>query len=224
MGDPQLGNRGGSDRCDDEQVQTLETERLRLRAWTHSAADVEFVFDTYSRWEVQRFIGRVPRVMEDRSEAEATIARWKSVDDSVHGIWAVERRGDGQLLGTLLLKPIPASSDQVPLPLSGDTEIGWHFHPDAWGKGYATEAAARVLAHAFTAGLSEVVAVTNEANAASQGVAQRIGLVHQGQTTRYYNATCELFTATTTRAGLGTADRCTAEQPQRPTPAAPLHA
>ena len=116
-----------------------------------------------------------------------------------HGDWAVEQRDGGQLLGTLLLKPIPASSDKVPLPPSGDTEIGWHFHPGAWGQGYATEAAARVLAHAFGAGLSEVVAVTNGANAASQGVAQRIGMVHQGQTTRYYNATCELFTATATR-------------------------
>ena len=101
-----------------------------------------------------------------------------------HGDWAVEQRDGGQLLGTLLLKPIPASSDKVPLPPSGDTEIGWHFHPGAWGQGYATEAAARVLAHAFGAGLSEVVAVTNGANAASQGVAQRIGMVHQGQTTR----------------------------------------
>ena len=196
--DPQPATTDGRDRCDDGQVQTLDTNRLRLRAWTAAAADVDFVFDTYSRWEVQRFIGRVPRVMEDRNEAEAAITRWRSLSDSVHGIWAVERREDGQLLGTLLLKPIPASGDQVPLPPSGDTEIGWHFHPDAWGQGYATEAAARVLAHAFGAGLSEVVAVTNEANAASQGVSKRIGMVHQGQTNRYYDATCELFTATST--------------------------
>lgn len=56
-------------------MQILDTDRLRLRAWTDATTDVDFVFDTYSRWEVQRFIGRVPRVMEHRSEAEAAITR-----------------------------------------------------------------------------------------------------------------------------------------------------
>ncbi|SDY99077.1 Protein N-acetyltransferase, RimJ/RimL family [Modestobacter sp. DSM 44400] len=172
----------------------LDTDRLQLRAW--SDEDIGFVFDMYSRWEVQRFIGLVPRVMADRGEAEAVIARWRSLDDPVCGVWAVQRRADGHLLGTLLLKPIPASSDRTPLPPSGDIEIGWHFHPDVWGHGYATEAASRALKHAFDSGLPEVVAVTKEANTASQAVAGRIGMTHQGKTTRYYNATCELFVAT----------------------------
>jgi RimJ/RimL family protein N-acetyltransferase len=175
-------------------MRSLETERLRLRAWTD--ADVDFIFDMYSRWEVQRFIGLIPRVMADRSEAEAAVARWRSLDHPVHSVWAVERRKDGQLLGTVLLKPIPASSDRAPLPPSGDIEIGWHFHPDAWSHGYAPEAASRVLAHAFASGLDVVVAVTNTAHTASQAVAKRIGMSHRGQTTNYYNATCELYTVT----------------------------
>ena len=172
----------------------LQTDRLLLRAW--SEGDIDVVFDMYSRWEVQRFIGLVPRVMADRDEAAMLISRWRSLDDPVCGVWAVERRADGRVLGTLLLKPIPASSDRTPPPPSGDIEIGWHFHPGAWGRGYATEAASRVLRHAFSAGLPEVVAVTHEANAASRAVATRIGMTHQGTTTRYYNATCELFVAT----------------------------
>nr|WP_244266481.1 GNAT family N-acetyltransferase [Pseudarthrobacter chlorophenolicus] len=97
------------------------------------------------------------------------------------------------LAGTLLLKSIPASGAALPLQPSGDTEIGWHFHPDLWGKGYATEAAAAVLAYAFNNGVPKVVAVTNPANAASQSVCTRIGLLHQGQTSEYYNALCELY-------------------------------
>ncbi|WP_045732227.1 GNAT family N-acetyltransferase [Pseudarthrobacter chlorophenolicus] len=97
------------------------------------------------------------------------------------------------LAGTLLLKSIPASGAELPLQPSGDTEIGWHFHPDHWGKGYATEAAAAVLAYAFNSGVPKVVAVTNPANAASQRVYTRLGLLHQGQTSRYYNALCELY-------------------------------
>ena len=45
----------------------LTTERLLLRPFTD--ADVDFVLDVYSRAEVQRYIGRTPRVMADRAEA-----------------------------------------------------------------------------------------------------------------------------------------------------------
>ncbi|MFC9770547.1 MULTISPECIES: GNAT family N-acetyltransferase [unclassified Pseudarthrobacter] len=192
-------------------VENLETERLLLRPW--EPKDADFVLDLYSRWEVQRFIGNPPRVMADRSEAEDRIRAWRAMDHPVPAVWAVQLKGPAQpsnqqadpaqpripghsqpaLAGTLLLKAIPASGAELPLQPSGDTEIGWHFHPDHWGKGYATEAAAAVLSYAFAGGLPKVVAVTNPANAASQSVCTRIGLLHQGQTSRYYNALCELY-------------------------------
>jgi len=178
-------------------MKSLTTDRLRLREWTLN--DVDFVFDMYSRWEVQRFIGLQPRVLHDRGEAVARITRWRSLDEPAHGIWAVEHSETGRLLGTLLLKSIPASSTDDPLLASGDTEIGWHFHPDAWGHGYAQEAAAGVLRHAFTVGLPVVVAVTHADNTASQAVCKRIGMEHLGQTERYYNTRCELFSASSER-------------------------
>jgi RimJ/RimL family protein N-acetyltransferase len=166
---------------------------LRLRPWT--PADTDFVFDLYSRWDVQRYIGRSPRVMVDRAEAEAVIAKWREPRDPVHGIWAVERSEDRRLVGTMLLKSIPASGPHEPLSASGDTEIGWHLHPDAWGNGYATEAGRCLLQHAFAAGLAEVVAVTRPENSASQAVALRIGMTARGLTDRYYNTSCALFSA-----------------------------
>ncbi|RIJ58216.1 N-acetyltransferase, partial [Clavibacter phaseoli] len=75
----------------------------------------------------------------------------------------------------------------------GETEIGWHLHPDAWGRGVATEAARRVLAHAAEGGLARVLAVTNPANAPSQAVCRRIGMRPLGRTRAYYDADCELF-------------------------------
>ncbi|HEY4268700.1 MAG TPA: GNAT family N-acetyltransferase [Galbitalea sp.] len=173
-------------------MRTLTTERLTLRPWTPDDAD--FVLDMYSRWEVQRFIGLAPRLMENRSEALERIARWSAEDDPIQGIQAVEVTATGQLVGNLLLKSIPASGD-LPLQPSGDTEIGWHFHPDYWGNGYASEAASAGLALAWTGDLARVVAVTNPENSASQAVCLRIGMRHDGQTDRYYNATCELFVA-----------------------------
>lgn len=168
----------------------IKTDRLALRPWQD--ADVDFVFDLYSRWVVQRFIGTEPAVMESRSEAAERLERFKALDHPIHGIWAVTRKEDGLPIGTLLLKPIPASGEE-PLQPSSEIEIGWHFHPDHWGNGFAGEAAGAVLDHAFAAGLEQVIAVTNPANEASQSVCRRIGMEHQGSTKKYYNDRCELF-------------------------------
>ena len=175
----------------------LTSSRLRLREWT--PADADFVFEMYSRWDVQRDIGRSPRVMIERAEADAAIARRRTPREPSHGIWAIERIDDCRLLGTMLLKSIPASGPHDPLPQSGDTEIGWHLHPAAWGLGYATEAGRCVLQHAFAVGLPEVVAVTNPENTASQAVAVRIGMSARGLTDRYYNSTCALFSVVNPR-------------------------
>jgi RimJ/RimL family protein N-acetyltransferase len=56
------------------------------------------------------------------------------------------------------------------------TEVGWGLHPDAWGKGYALEAAAASMDYAFdTLGWSTVIHCINPDNSASQAVARRLG-------------------------------------------------
>ena len=96
------------------------------------------------------------------------------------------------MLGNLLLKPILLSTCE-PSDRPNDVEIGWHLHPDAWGQGYATEAAEAVLDDAFSRGLAKVLAVTNPDNHASQAVCRRLGMTHLGCTTRYYDTPNELF-------------------------------
>lgn len=164
------------------------TERLLLRPFT--VDDADFVWDMYSRWEVQRYLGREPRVLADRAEAVAVTERLAAPNPEPHGRWAITDRSTGRPLGMVLLKVLPASGTGAP---SGDTEVGWHLHPDVWGRGYATEAAGRLLVHAFDAGISEVLAVTYPANTASQRVARRLGMTHRGTTDAYYDVTCELF-------------------------------
>ncbi len=54
---------------------------------------------------------------------------------------------------------------------------GWRLHPDHWGHGYATEAAAASLDYGFDeAGLDEIVAFTTTVNTRSQAVMERIGM------------------------------------------------
>lgn len=173
-------------------MKNLISDRLSLRRFTLD--DTDFVFDMYSRWEVQRFIGLKPRVMTDRKEAEERVARYAEFEHPVHGLWAITDKANNQRFGLLLLKLLPASGPQTPLLPSGEIEIGWHLHPDAWGHGYASEAANAVLDHAFASGLPRVLAVTYKDNLASQAVARRVGMTYQGSTTDYYNTTCELFT------------------------------
>jgi RimJ/RimL family protein N-acetyltransferase len=60
-------------------------------------------------------------------------------------------------------------------------EVGWSFHPDAWGKGYATEAAVAAIDWAFdNLGWDAVIHCIDPANAPSQALARRLGSRNQG--------------------------------------------
>lgn len=174
---------------------TLTTDRLTLRTFRDDDADA--LFDLHSRPEVQRWIGD-GQPMTDVAEARASIPRRRDVPyPAPQGIWAIDLAD--RFVGTLLLKPIPISGS----PLAADprnpdlaldspeVEIGWHLHPDVWGRGIATEAATRVLGHA--ANLPRVVAVTHPDNEPSQRVARRLGMRDEGLTDRYYDTTTRLF-------------------------------
>src|SRR5690606_1989031 len=63
------------------------------------------------------------------------------------------------------------------LPFINNVEIGWQYAVEAWGKGYATEAASAALDFAFNElELSEVVAFTAEINEKSRAVMHRLGM------------------------------------------------
>jgi RimJ/RimL family protein N-acetyltransferase len=64
---------------------------------------------------------------------------------------------------------------RTPAPLT-DIEIGWHFERSSWGRGYATEAAAALLLHAFVTGVDRVVADIVPDNRRSRAVAKRLGV------------------------------------------------
>ncbi len=64
-----------------------------------------------------------------------------------------------------------------PLERSDEIEIGWHFVPEFWGNGYASEAARALLVHAFAQmELERVVALSLPENDRSIGVIHRLGL------------------------------------------------
>lgn len=171
----------------------LATDRLVLRPWHDD--DAAFAFDLYSRWEVARFLGRVPAVLTDPADASRRVARLRALEDDLRAFRVVALAATAEPVGTVMLQPIPASGPTEPLRPSGDTEIGWHFHPEHWGNGYAAEAAGALLRAALADGLPRVVAVTYPENTASQRVCERIGMRRLGPTDAYYNVRMELFAA-----------------------------
>jgi RimJ/RimL family protein N-acetyltransferase len=163
-----------------EQVR-LRTDRLQLRPWTTSAADLARLTDLYSRAEIARWVGGTPSV----PPAEL-VARWGQVHalDDRYGCWAIER-ADCTVAGTVLFKPLP---DGV-----GEVEVGWHLHPDSWGHGYATEAGRAVIERGFAAGVPEVYAVVRPGNHASMAVCARLGMERIGRFRRWYDVELETF-------------------------------
>lgn len=171
-------------------MRTITSERLILRAW--DAEDADFLLDLEGRWEVVRYLGADPTTMTARDDALASIQRRRAVSEHpVHGIWIITDRA-GARLGNLLLKPVPLSAGESPSE-TADVEVGWHLHPDAWGNGYATEAAKALVDDAFSRGQRRIIAVTHPHNRPSQAVCRRIGMRHLGTTNRYMNTSSELF-------------------------------
>ncbi len=116
---------------------TLETARLRLRGFQH--ADLE----PYARFcadaEVMRYIAAGMPL--NRGEAWRQMAffvgHWGLLG---YGMWAVERKDTGALIGRAgFLQP----------PGWPDFELGWLLGRPYWGQGYALEAAGAALAYAF---------------------------------------------------------------------------
>lgn len=167
---------------------TLETDRLVLRPWQHE--DAPRLLDIQSRLEVVKWLGDgPPRLLQDLEEARARIDRYATRSTTPpHGVWAVQLRDGGPPRGTVLLVPLPNGD--------GEVEIGWHFHPDSWGHGYATEAARAVLAHGFDAGLPEILAVTHLDNHPSMAVCRRLGMTGLGVVEKWYDGPSELFRIT----------------------------
>ena len=167
----------------------METDRTLLRLWRPSEADR--VLDLYSRWEVAKWLGADPHVMEGSEQAEAAITRFaeRSSEPDGFGFWAVERKADGVVAGTQLLLPLDGGEHD-------EVEIGWHFHPDSWGQGLASESARAVLDHGWAHGLPEIHAVVRPGNDASMAVCRRIGMSDLGRTSQYYDTELEHFRIT----------------------------
>ena len=143
----------------------METERLVLRQFQQSDIDV------YARMladpELVRHLlpGGVPLGRMDAWRHLAMLAgNWQLRG---FGHWAVEVKETGQFIGRVGLWYPEGWPDY---------EVGWTIDRDAWGHGYATEAARPALHHAaHTLGVRHVISLILPENTRSIRVAEKLG-------------------------------------------------
>ena len=152
-------------------VVVTETARLRLREW--GEGDGERFYAAMNTPAVMRWLGGV----QDRATWDVALERIKGFQrDHGHTFWLVERKHDGELLGFCGLKRVNAPGTDM----TGQYEVGWRFRENAWGKGYAKEAALAALDLAFGRfAAPHVVALTVAGNRGSWGLMERLDMTRR---------------------------------------------
>ncbi len=105
-----------------------------------------------------------------REQTVQALARWIAHwDEHGFGLWVVEERGSGRVVGRT------GAAFHTLWP--DDPEVGWGLDPAVWGRGYATEAGATVIRSAFeTLALDRLVSIVHPQNEASKRVQERLGI------------------------------------------------
>ncbi|MER5636626.1 GNAT family protein [Kitasatospora sp. NPDC002227] len=149
---------------------SLHTARLRLRAFEDT--DAGDLFTLHSNAYVLRYWDSPP--WGEPARAEKFLATCRQMEREGTGVrLAVERASDGTFLGWCTL------ADWNPDFRSAT--VGYCYREEAWGHGYATEAAGELLRWAFdTLDLNRVQAEADTRNLGSARVLEKLGFTREG--------------------------------------------
>jgi RimJ/RimL family protein N-acetyltransferase len=146
----------------------IKTDRLILRPYTDD--DLDAVYDVQSRADVTRYLYWGPR---DRIQARGSLAQ-KIAATALH------EEGDNLTLAVVLPETGRVIGDVLLMWTSREHrqgEVGYIFHPDHGGRGYATEAAELMLRIGFEElDLHRIVGRIDGRNTASARVLERLGM------------------------------------------------
>jgi RimJ/RimL family protein N-acetyltransferase len=147
----------------------METPRLELRPF--STDDAPAAHRIYSDPEVMRYVATGP--LADEAMTVRLLQDYMAHQRAWgYSFWAVVERSSGALIGDAGLYRTPA----------GEVELGYTLGKSWWGRGYATEAAAKWLEAAFgPLRIAEVIALAEPANVASLRVLEKVGMRRMGE-------------------------------------------
>jgi RimJ/RimL family protein N-acetyltransferase len=151
------------------QAPTLTTERLILRA--HTRNDYDRLHAMWSHKEVTRFIGgRASSAQDSWFRLMRYLGHWPMMG---YGYFALCERESGLYIGDM---GIANHKRGLHLDFDDAPETGWVLSPEAFGKGYATEAMQAVLAwFEETHGKGRTVCMVESAHRGSLRVADKLG-------------------------------------------------
>jgi ribosomal-protein-alanine N-acetyltransferase len=151
-------------------ITQIDTPTLRLRPV--QADDLPALLAINGDPEVTRFLPY--RHWTGLTDARAWFDRMQALrDDAGAAQLVLQRQGDGELLGTLLLFRPELGSARA--------EIGYVLGRAHWGRGWMRQAVAAACGHAFThLGVRRIEAEVNPANVASCRLLQRVGFTLEG--------------------------------------------
>jgi ribosomal-protein-alanine N-acetyltransferase len=143
---------------------SIETTRLVLRPPV--LADVPTLFQFLGDAEAMRYTHCDASLRQCRRRI--AVHEWRRRRDG-YAPWTIVTKADGLIIGW-------GGLYDDPFDPGWGVEIGYHFHPAAWGKGYATEMALACMSVADNVQrLPEVSAFARPENVASQRVLEKVG-------------------------------------------------
>ena len=149
---------------------TLKTERISLRPM--HVIDAEDMFDYAKRSDVTKYLlwSPHPSVSYTKDYLKYIHSRY-SLGDFYD--WAIIDRESRRMIGTCGFTKIDTANNSA--------EIGYVLNPDFWGKGFATDAAMRVLEFGFCdLLLQRIEARFMQGNDASLAVMKKLGMTFEG--------------------------------------------
>ena len=155
----------------------IRTDRLLLRGFR--AADWIDVHAYATDPEVVRFMNWGPNTIEEtRYHVNRSVAM-AEVSPRLTFPYAVERLADRRVIGATELSMTSLDHRRA--------EMGYVLAREAWGQGYATEAAGALLDYAFDKlGLHRVAATCDPDNTGSARVLEKIGMTPEGRMRAYF--------------------------------------
>ncbi|HXP59411.1 MAG TPA: GNAT family N-acetyltransferase [Dongiaceae bacterium] len=150
---------------------TLETERLVLRPLTPE--DGATVARLAGSREIADTTISIPHPYSEKQARAWIAARTSQSSTGKEMVFGVAIRQDAQLIGAVGLREMDTEHAQA--------EMGFWIGVPSWGRGYATEAARRVVRYAFEdLKLNRVYAHHMVRNPASGRVLEKLGMKREG--------------------------------------------
>ncbi len=149
-----------------------QTERLWLRA--PNSDDIPSILELWQDAQVTRHIGgpRESRPVAEHFQRYAQSPEQTAAEER-DWWWSIIEWRTGRFVGL-------GSLGEKDVDGQVDIELGYFLLPAYWKRGYATEAARRVIQFGFTQlGLSSLIALIDPHNEASLSVARRLGMSYE---------------------------------------------